>query len=198
LLTRHRVAQLADDVVDDGHEPTGEAVTAYLGLGASLGDRVANLQLALDRLHAPQTGSWVVAVSSLYESAHLGLEPGDEARFPPHLNAVAQLRVTLAPEELLTRLQRVEDEGGRVRVQRWGPRTIDLDLLLYGEEIVGTERLTVPHPGIAHRAFVALPLAEIAPELILPDGTPVSALIRSGAIHSQQIEPIDAKLRLPG
>ena len=102
-------------------------------------------------------------VSSLYETAPVGLT--DQ---PDFLNAVAAVRTTLAPRDLLDRLLRVENRMGRVRNLRWGPRVIDLDLLLYGDAQVETLGLTVPHPRLRERAFVLVPLAEIAPDLRLP------------------------------
>jgi len=102
-------------------------------------------------------------VSSLYETAPVGVT--DQ---PDFLNAVAAVRTGLGPEETLDALLHIENQMGRVRTQRWGPRVIDLDLLLYGGERVSLPRLTVPHPRLRERAFVLVPLAEIAPELRLP------------------------------
>ena len=172
-------------------------VVAYLGLGASLGDRAGRMQEALDRLHAPEAGLSVRSISSLYESPHLGLQPGDEIRFPRHLNAVAEIMTLLPPEALLDRIQTVEAAGGRERRVRWGPRTIDIDILDYGRRQIKTARLTVPHPGIAQRAFVVVPWAELAPGFSLPDGTALAALRETELIRKQQIEPFAAKLHLP-
>jgi 2-amino-4-hydroxy-6-hydroxymethyldihydropteridine diphosphokinase len=144
-------------------------VSVLLGLGASIGDRERNLRDALERLAA--AGVTIRAVSSIYESPHLGLETGDEQRYPPHLNLVAAADTTLQPEELLDLVHSVETAGGRVRTERWGPRTIDIDIIDYGGLELQTERLALPHPGIAKRAFVAIPLLELRPEHRLPDGT---------------------------
>lgn len=109
------------------------------------------------------------AVSPIYETPHLGLEPGDDTRYPPHLNCVAQLTTSLTPLELLACVQEIEAQGGRRREVRWGPRTIDIDILLYDDVQMHTEELTLPHPGLASRIFVARPLLDVAPDLMLPD-----------------------------
>jgi 2-amino-4-hydroxy-6-hydroxymethyldihydropteridine diphosphokinase len=180
---------------DDGGDPPRE--TAYLGLGASLGDRLSRLQEAVDRLQGDGTDLEVVQVSPVYESPHLGIDPGDERRYPPHLNAVLQVRTSLSPLELLERAQAVEEAGGRQRELRWGPRTIDVDLLLYAHRIVHTERLTLPHPELARRAFVVTPLLDLAPALRLPDGTSLATLAQAETIRAQKIELFGANLRLP-
>lgn len=171
-------------------------VTAYLGLGSSMGDRQAHLRDALRRLETAGSGLHVTAVSPLYQTPHLGLKPGDETRYPPHLNLVARIETEISPEELLQRLQGVEEDGGRQRTERWGPRTIDIDILLYGDTVLQTSALTLPHPGIAERAFVVVPLADLAPDLRLPDGRSVAALRASAAIRSQSIERVDDGLSL--
>lgn len=170
---------------------------AFLGLGSSLGDRVRHLQDAVDRLHRLETGVEVVRLSQLYESPHLGLQPGDDIRYPQHLNAVIQVQTRLAPLDLLAHMQAVEEAGGRQRSVRWGPRTVDVDLLLYSDLTLNTERLTLPHPGLRQRAFVVLPLHDLVPDLRLPDGTPLALLMQSEPILGQKIELFDAKLRLP-
>ncbi len=133
-------------------------VLAYVGLGANLGDPRLQLQEALARL-ADSEEIEVVKVSSFYLNPPLG--PPDQ---PWYVNAVAQIRTRLTPEELLRVLHRVEREMGRFRQERWGPRLIDLDLLLYGGEILSGPDLKVPHPEMQHRSFVLVPLAEIAPQ----------------------------------
>lgn len=144
-------------------------------MGSSLGRRAETLAQAVDALER-RGGSGksekvrVVAVSPVYESPHMGLEPGDESRYPAHLNLVAQIETTLAPVELLAHIQAVETRLGRQRTVRWGPRTIDIDILLYDGLTFQADVLTLPHPGIARRAFVAVPLADIAPNLRLPSG----------------------------
>lgn len=141
---------------------------AYVGMGSNLGDRVATLNAALEALDAAP-GVGVVAVSSVYES-----EPWGIADQPSFANAVAGLDVDLAPLELLAVFKRIEAEAGRVAGVRNGPRPLDLDLLLYGEESVTGPELTVPHPRLLERDFVVTPLLEVAPDAALPDGTPVT------------------------
>ncbi|HUT35077.1 MAG TPA: 2-amino-4-hydroxy-6-hydroxymethyldihydropteridine diphosphokinase [Planctomycetota bacterium] len=136
---------------------------AYVGLGSNLGDRAASLREAVRRLGACQ-GIEVAAVSSLLETEPVGGPPGQ----PMFLNAAAHLRVALSPEDLLDRLLAVEDALGRVRAEHWGPRTLDLDLLLYEDRVVRTERLVVPHPRMHERRFVLQPLAEVAAEAVHP------------------------------
>jgi 2-amino-4-hydroxy-6-hydroxymethyldihydropteridine diphosphokinase len=148
-------------------------VKAYVGLGANLGDREESIRRAVDRLRA-EPGIEVVAVSSLRETQPVGY--GDQ---PDFLNGAVALETSLPPRELLARLLAVERELGRVREEglRFGPRTIDLDLLLYGGETVDEQGLTVPHPRLAERRFALEPLAELDPELTLPDGRRVRDLL---------------------
>jgi 2-amino-4-hydroxy-6-hydroxymethyldihydropteridine diphosphokinase len=131
---------------------------AFLALGANLGDRVAALRGAVAAL--PD----VVAVSSVYETAPVG-GPEDQG---PYLNAVVQLDTELSPRELLVWCRRLEDEAGRVRTERWGPRTLDVDVLLVGDLVVDEPDLVVPHPRLWARPFVLIPLADLAPDLV-PD-----------------------------
>jgi 2-amino-4-hydroxy-6-hydroxymethyldihydropteridine diphosphokinase len=132
-------------------------VIAYLGFGANLGDPGQQLREALERLN--QAGEVeVTRVSTFYRNPPLGPE-----NQPWYINAVARVRTRLAPEELLRLLQQIETDLGRVRGERWGPRVIDLDLLLYNGEVIFTPDLVVPHPEMHRRAFVLAPLAEIAP-----------------------------------
>ena len=136
---------------------------AYVGLGSNLGDRAATLREALSRLGEAQ-GVEVVAASPFVETAPVGGPPGQ----PKFLNAAARLSVELAPDALLDLLLRLEAELGRERAERWGPRTLDLDLLLYDDLILDTARLTVPHPRMHEREFVLEPLAQIAPAAVHP------------------------------
>ncbi len=142
--------------------------TAHIALGSNLGDRISNLSLAIDALsEIPETH--IDRASHIYES-----EPAyvtDQAAF---LNAVAVLETGLTSDALLTHLQRIEDEMGRVRQGDKGPRVIDLDLLLYDDEERVSDRLTLPHPGLAERDFVVTPLLEVSPRLHLPDGSRLS------------------------
>jgi len=138
-------------------------VTAYIGLGSNLGDPQSQLRRALEAL-AEVPGSRLVRVSALYRSEPLG-PPGQ----PDYLNAVAVLETTLRPLELLAALHAIEERQGRVRAERWGARTLDLDLLLYGDLALDSPALTLPHPEMINRSFVLQPLAEVAgEELHLP------------------------------
>ena len=131
--------------------------TAYIGLGSNLGDREASIRAAVAALPG------VVAVSSLRETDPVGKT--DQPRF---LNGVAALETELSARELLDVLLSVEHGLGRERRERWGPRTIDLDLLVYGDETVDEPGLTVPHPSLHERRFALEPLAELDPELVVP------------------------------
>ncbi|MCB1767994.1 MAG: 2-amino-4-hydroxy-6-hydroxymethyldihydropteridine diphosphokinase [Candidatus Competibacteraceae bacterium] len=140
-----------------------EPVRAFIGLGSNLDDPIAQVRLACTELFALSECT-NLQCSSLYHSAPMG--PQDQ---PPYINAVAAFDTTLAPMRLLDALQAIELSHHRVREgQRWGPRTLDLDLLLYGDRIIDLPRLTVPHPGLTVREFVLHPLAEIAPDRLIP------------------------------
>jgi 2-amino-4-hydroxy-6-hydroxymethyldihydropteridine diphosphokinase len=134
--------------------------TAYLSLGSNLGDREAHLREAARRLSEIGT---ITATSSLYETA-----PMEVVDQPWFLNAVVALRTDLAPADLLRELLAIEKSMGRVRTRPKGPRTIDLDILLYDDEVVHAPSLTIPHPAMQQRLFVLAPLAEIAPEVVHP------------------------------
>ena len=136
---------------------------AFVGLGSNLGDREGQIRLALDALrHIADTR--VVRVSSIYDS-----EPVGEVHQPNFLNAVAQLDTQLSARQLLWNLQLIERRLGRVRAQRWGPRTIDLDLLLFGDLLLDEPDLKIPHPELTRRAFVLVPLVELDPLLVHPE-----------------------------
>ncbi|WP_147195342.1 2-amino-4-hydroxy-6-hydroxymethyldihydropteridine diphosphokinase [Pantoea sp. MBD-2R] len=138
----------------------------YLALGSNLADPLHQVQAALDALAAlPDTR--LVATSSLYRTPPYG--PPDQ---PDYLNAAVALDTELAPEALLDLTQRIELEQGRVRKdERWGPRTLDLDIMLFGDLTLNTPRLIVPHYDMHNRAFMLVPLLEIVPDIVLPDGT---------------------------
>lgn len=154
----------------------------WLALGSNLADPLQQVQNALDALAAiPQTR--VVAVSSFYRTPPYG--PQDQ---PDYLNAVVELATALQPGALLDHTQRVEQEQGRVRKDhRWGPRTLDLDILLFDRLTIASDRLTVPHYDMHNRAFMLVPLLEIAPLITLPDGTPVASLL--APLDRTQIRP---------
>jgi len=145
---------------------------AFVGLGANLGDRERTLHAAVDAL-ADETGIEVVAVSTLRETEPVGV--GEQPRF---LNGVTELETTLTARELLERLLAVEQRFGRVRIPgEHGPRTLDLDLLLYGDEVIEEPGLTVPHPRLHERRFVLEPLAQLAPGLLVPRRGHVESLL---------------------
>jgi 2-amino-4-hydroxy-6-hydroxymethyldihydropteridine diphosphokinase len=147
-------------------------VRAYIGLGSNLGDREATLRHAVELLDA-EDGIDVVAVSTLRDTEPVGF--ADQPRF---LNGAAAVETELEPRELLERLLAVERALGRERTgPRFGPRTVDLDLLVYGDLVVDEPGLTVPHPRLAERRFALEPLAELDPELVLPDGRRVGELL---------------------
>lgn len=135
-------------------------ITTYIGLGSNLGDSRQILSEAITKLKT----LGMVKVSRLYQSPPMG--PQDQ---PNYLNAVAELNTDLAPLDLLDHLQRFEQEAGRVRLRRWGERTLDLDLLIYGNEKIHNERLTVPHIGILQRDFVVIPLLDLDADLRIND-----------------------------
>ena len=152
-------------------------MSAWIGLGANLGDARAALRSAVQAM-AALPGTRLLRVSSLYRSAPV------DAGGPDYLNAVAELDTTLAPLELLHALQRIEQAAGRERPYRNAPRTLDLDVLLYGSQSIATPTLTVPHPRLWERAFVLLPLAELRPGWATP------AQLR--AVAGQRIECLGA------
>jgi 2-amino-4-hydroxy-6-hydroxymethyldihydropteridine diphosphokinase len=144
---------------------------AYVGLGANLGPREVTLLRAADLLAAAD-GVEVVAVSQLRETEPVGL-----VEQPPFLNGAVAIDTSLPPRALLDLLLEIEHSLGRVRAERWGPRTIDLDLLAYGDERVDEEGLHVPHPRLHERRFALEPLAELDPELQIPGLGDVSAAL---------------------
>lgn len=142
----------------------------HIGLGANLDDPVARLNEALRWLEALDT-TRILDVSPFYRTTPVG--PQDQ---PDFINAVARLETSLAPLALLDALQACELRAGRVRSRHWGPRTLDLDLLLYGDLVLDEPRLLVPHPRIGERAFVLVPLHDVSPDLVLPGGEHVAEL----------------------
>ncbi len=135
----------------------GATRRAYLGIGSNLGDRLEHLQLAVDDLAAAD-GVEVVAVSPVYETAPVG-GPAQ----PDYLNAVVAVDTDRTPRSLLELAHAIEEHGERVRTVRWGPRTLDVDVLLVGDERVDDPDLVVPHPRMGERAFVVVPLADLDP-----------------------------------
>ncbi|MFK3712048.1 MULTISPECIES: 2-amino-4-hydroxy-6-hydroxymethyldihydropteridine diphosphokinase [Leclercia] len=145
---------------------------AYIAIGSNLASPLEQVNAAVQALgDIPQ--SRVVALSSFYRTPPLG--PQDQ---PDYLNAAIALDTALSAEALLDNTQRIELQQGRVRKEeRWGPRTLDLDIMLFGDAVINTERLTVPHYDMKRRGFMLWPLFEIAPDLIFPDGESLSALL---------------------
>ena len=150
---------------------------AYIGIGSNLDSPAQHVERAFKSLSA-MAGCYLAARSDLYRSAPLG--PADQ---PDFINAVAAILTTLDSYSLLEKLQEIEDADGRIRrAERWGPRTLDLDLLMYGELIMDESRLTLPHPGITARNFVLLPFAEIAPDVVIPG-------LESVAVLASRVDP---------
>lgn len=158
------------------------AATAFIGIGANLGDARANVLDAVARLRRVPALA-VTAVSSLYRTAPIE-SSGDD-----YVNAVAQVSTTLAPQALLEALFAIEQQHGRERPYFNAPRTLDLDLLLYGVETIATPSLTVPHPRLTQRAFVLVPLLEIAPGIDVPGRGPAAAF--SSAVADQPITRLE-------
>ncbi len=146
-------------------------VRAYIGLGSNLDEPINQVNRALTELRT-LSESHLVSHSRLYSSTPLG--PADQ---PDFVNAVACLDTSLGAHSLLDELQALELKHERVRIQHWGPRSLDLDLLLYADHTIDTERLQVPHPWLSQRCFVLYPLAEIAADLMLPSGISLASLL---------------------
>lgn len=152
---------------------------AYIAIGSNLASPLEQVNAAVQALgEIPQTR--VVAVSSFYRTPPLG--PQDQ---PDYLNAAVMLETGLDADTLLDNTQRIELQQGRVRkAERWGPRTLDLDIMLFGDEVISTERLTVPHYDMKNRGFMLWPLFEIAPDLAFPDGSSLKAVLAS--LHAEK------------
>ncbi|MDL2285782.1 2-amino-4-hydroxy-6-hydroxymethyldihydropteridine diphosphokinase [Desulfovibrio sp. OttesenSCG-928-F07] len=145
--------------------------TAFISLGSNIGNSEENIKVALELLQ--KKGVNTLKVSGFYKT-----EPQGDKDQPWFFNKVAMIETTMRPEELLIELQDIENTLGRLRTERrFGPRTIDIDILLFGAEAVYSETLIIPHPRMYERAFVLVPLAEIAPNLILPNGISVKATL---------------------
>ena len=159
-------------------------VTAYVALGANLGDPVAQLRDGLAAL-ARLSDTRVLAVSPFYRSAAVGYR--DQ---PDFVNAVAAVDTALGPRALLDALLAIEREHGRVRSFLNAPRTLDLDIVLYGDRRVVEEGLEIPHPRMHERAFVVVPLADIAPDVVVPERGPVARLL--DGVDRASLVPVDA------
>ncbi|MBE0377897.1 2-amino-4-hydroxy-6-hydroxymethyldihydropteridine diphosphokinase [Pseudoalteromonas prydzensis] len=157
----------------------------YLGLGANLNAPRQQLDNAVAALQALAECEFV-CVSHYYASKPMG--PQDQ---PDYVNAVAAIKTNLLPEQLLDLTQKIELQHGRVRkAERWGPRTLDIDILLFGDQIIHSERLIVPHYGLTEREFVVYPLLEIAPDISLPNGTPLHSVTATLALNELQQLPL--------
>lgn len=156
-------------------------IACYIGIGSNLGDARAHVQSALERL-AQLPDTQLSAQSSLFRTAPLDAEGED------YINAVARIDTRLSPEQLLHALQTIENDFGRERPYRNAPRTLDLDLLLYGSQTISSASLQVPHPRMTQRAFVLIPLLQIDPFLIIPELGPAHAFVP--AVSGQAIEKI--------
>ncbi len=163
----------------------------YLGLGSNLGDREQNLRKALSVLDETD-GITVRSASSCYETEPVGSVTGQDDFY----NAVAEIETALSPQELLTRIKSVERELGRLSGERWGPRVIDIDILLWNNNILHQEGLTVPHPEMTARAFVLTPLAEIAPDVVHPVARKSVAELASQLDDTHRVRRLDVKLQL--
>jgi 2-amino-4-hydroxy-6-hydroxymethyldihydropteridine diphosphokinase len=160
---------------------------AFLALGSNLGDRLATLQRAIDLL-AHEPGIDVQRTSRIWETDPVG---GPEQ--PDFLNVVAEIDTSLEPLELLEAVNRVEATLGRTREIRWGPRTVDIDILLIDDVTIDEPRLTVPHPRMHQRAFVVMPLLELIPDPVLPDGTRLLEV----RLPDQPVRPAFPPLAIP-
>ncbi len=157
-------------------------VRAAIGLGSNLGDRPRHIGDAVAAL--AEAGS-LVRVSSLYQTAPMG-----GPKQGTYLNAVVVIDTDLSAQQLLERCLEVEQDQGRERRERWGPRTLDLDVLLYGDETINDVELSVPHPRMTERRFVLEPLLEVWPDAVLPDGTPLAGF--SAGVAGQKVRKLEA------
>ncbi|MFD3483591.1 MULTISPECIES: 2-amino-4-hydroxy-6-hydroxymethyldihydropteridine diphosphokinase [unclassified Streptomyces] len=165
---------------------------AVISLGSNLGNRLETLQGAIDALE-DTPGLRVKAVSPVYETVPWGVEPGSQ---PSYFNAVVVVKTTLPPSSLLERAQAVEEAFDRVRVERWGPRTIDVDIVAYADVVSDDPVLTLPHPRAHQRAFVLVPWHDVEPEARLTGRGTVSELL--ALVEQAGVEPrADLELRLP-
>lgn len=153
--------------------------SAFIALGSNLQQPLFQIQQYLQNLSAEKNIS-IVRVSSFYRNKPMKAEPPQ----PDYVNAVAELRTTVSPQDLLQRLLQLEIVQGRVRVLRWGPRVIDCDLLLYENEVINSENFVIPHYDMQHREFVIRPLFEIAPALVLPNGIAVKKLLQQWPVST--------------
>ncbi|GGS66505.1 2-amino-4-hydroxy-6-hydroxymethyldihydropteridine diphosphokinase [Streptomyces griseoviridis] len=180
------------DQVDAADTTLSNPKRAVIALGANLGNRLETLQGAIDALE-DTPGIRVKGVSPVYETEPWGVDPGTQ---PSYFNAVVILKTTLPPTSLLERAHAVEEAFHRVREERWGPRTLDVDIIAYADVVSDDPRLTLPHPRAHERAFVLAPWHDVDPEAALPGRGPVADLL--GAVGREGVAPrADLELRLP-
>jgi 2-amino-4-hydroxy-6-hydroxymethyldihydropteridine diphosphokinase len=166
------------------------AERVFVGLGSNLGERVEHIRRAIRAMDTLES-TRVARCSSLYRTAPVG-----NVEQPDFINAVCELETGLPPERLLQELLRIESDQGRQRHgPRWSPRTLDLDLLLYGQRQLVTPGLVLPHGRLHERAFVLYPLAELAPELVVPNRGPVNQLL--AACRDQRVDRVEGDSVLP-
>ncbi len=151
-----------------------KAVSAILALGGNLGDRYQNIKGAIKALDAVD-GVTVTAKSKLVESVALPQECLDDSK-PAYLNGVVRIETTLKPKELLAQIRQIETDFGRIRVERWGSRTLDIDIIVFGSVLKSGKQLTLPHPRAFERSFVLVPWASLEPDAILPGHGSVAKL----------------------
>lgn len=173
-----------------GWVPPGREVFAFLGLGSNVGDRLAYLQSGVESLAAHRKVR-LDEVSSVYETAPVGGPPQD-----PFLNMAVRVATTASPHGLLRACQQAEQAADRQRTVRWGPRTLDVDVLLYGDRTISTGRLTVPHPRLTERPFALVPLIEVAPGAALPDGRSLVTVL-AGLAPIEGIAMVGRQVRQP-
>lgn len=163
---------------------------AFLSIGSNIGDRLDYLKQSVSLLIGSKDVQ-VSRVSSVYETDPVGYV--DQAAF---LNIVVELKTLLVPHDLLKKCNEIEDELGRTRKIRWGPRTVDLDILLYNEENMKTEQLIIPHPRMKERGFVLIPLSELNPDLVLPDSkislSELAHVLKEGVHLWKKFDGVDA------
>ncbi|MGP2438280.1 2-amino-4-hydroxy-6-hydroxymethyldihydropteridine diphosphokinase [Streptomyces sp. JW3] len=180
------------DQVDAADTTLSNPRRAVIALGANLGNRLETLQGAIDALE-DTPGVRVKGVSPVYETEPWGVDPGSQ---PAYFNAVVVLKTTLPPSSLLERAHAVEEAFHRVREERWGPRTLDVDIVAYADVVSDDPQLTLPHPRAHERAFVLAPWHDVDPDAALPGRGPVADLL--GAVGREGVSPrADLELRLP-
>ena len=160
-------------------------VVAYISVGSNLNNTYQQVKSAISKLKIADN-IYIETISGWYLSDPVG--PKNQSRY---VNGVIKISTRLSPNQLLKKLHEIEDAHGRIRNVRWGPRTLDLDILLYGSRMMNTKNLTIPHPEMKIRNFVLTPLADIEPDLVLPDGSILSSLLENNQL--KEIVPI-----LPG